>query len=282
MMFSKFKTKTMKIMSDKIYGEDYQKEKYNARHVKELADSWDDAKCDPLKVGYENGKYYVFCGQHRRAAKIMKNGGKPVELVCTVFYGTTYADRARMFAEEDDLKYNTTPRQKYNALYLAGDKEMSEICDAIEASGYSCAFSKQGGDVDCTVLARNIYRKHGAEFLSEVFVIINKSWGKQKKATTSNIVKGTAFFLERYSLPCITDSRRTVYKQETLIKGLKRVSPDIILDRAKANIDRSLRSDHLSWDYAVCLELVKAYNAVCTGRGAVNRLDFRIMLEEVS
>lgn len=280
MMFSKFKTKRMKLMSDQIYGEDYQKEKYNARHAKEIADSWDDARCDPLKVGYENGKYYVFCGQHRLQAKIMKNNGNPVEIDCIVFYGTTYADRARMFAEEDDLKYNTTPRQKYNALYLAGDKEMSEICEAIEVSGYSCAFSKQGGDVDCTVLARKIYRKHGPTFLTELFVILNDSWGKQKKATTSNIVKGVAFFLERYGLPYISEKDRTVYKHDLLIKGLKRVSPEIILDRAKATIDRSLRSDHVSWDYAVCLELVKAYNTICTGRGASNRLDSRIMLGE--
>ena len=273
MMFSKFKTKAMKLMSDQIYGEDYQKEKYNARHAKELADAWDDAKCDPIKVGYENGKYYVFCGQHRLQAKIMKNGGKPVEIACIVFYGTTYADRARMFAEEDDLKYNTTPRQKYNALYLAGDKEMSEICEAIEATGYSCAFSKQGGDVDCTVLARNIYRKHDKVFLTELFMVLNSAWGKQKKATTSNIVKGAAFFLERYG---------TGYKMDILIKGLKRVSPEIILDRAKATIDRSLRADHIGWDYAVCLEFLRAYNAVCTGRGAVNRLDSRIMLEDAS
>lgn len=273
MMFSKFKTKTMKLMSDQIYGEDYQKEKFNARHAKELADAWDDARCDPIKVGYENGKYYVFCGQHRLKAKVMRNGGKPVEIVCIVFFGTTYADRARMFAEEDDLKYNTTPRQKYNALYLAGDKEMAEICEAVEASGYTCAFSKQGGDVDCTVLARNIYRKHGKSFLTELFTVLHDSWGKQKKATTSNIVKGISFFIERYG---------GAYKYETLINGLKRVSPEIILDRAKATIDRSLRADHIGWDYAVCLELVRAYNTVCHGRAAVNRLDSRVMLEDVS
>lgn len=272
-MFSKFKTKAMKLMSDQIYGEDYQKEKYNARHAKELANVWDDARCDPIKVGYENGKYYVFCGQHRLQAKIMKNNGKPVEIECIVFYGTTYADRARMFAEEDDLKYKTTLRQKYNALYLAGDKEMSDICEAVERSGYTCAFSKQGGDVDCTVLARKIYRKHGTEFLTELFTILHDSWGKQKKATTSNVVKGVAFFLERYA---------ESYKHETIIKGLKRVSPEIVLDRAKATIDRSLRSDHITWDYAVCLELVRAYNTICTGRAAINRLDSRIMLEETA
>ena len=272
-MFNKFKTKRMKLMSDSIFGEDYQKEKYNARHAKDLADSWDDARCDPIKVGYENGKYYVFCGQHRLQAKIMRNGGKPVEIECIVFYGTTYADRARMFAEEDDLKYNTTPRQKYNALYLAGDKEMNAICEAIEASGYSCAFSKQGGDVDCTVLVRSIYFKHDGDFLTELFTILNDTWGKQKKATTSNVVKGTAFFLERYS---------DEYNKGTLVKGLKRLSPEIILDRAKATIDRSLRSDHIGWDYAVCLEFVRAYNSVCTGRGAKNRLDTREMLEEAS
>ena len=282
MMLSKFKSKKMDLMTDQIFAEDYQKEKYNARHVKELADAWDPAKCDPLKVGYENGKYYVFCGQHRRAAAIIANNGNPIKLPCIVFYGTTYADRARMFAEEDDLKYNTTPRQKYNALYLAGDEEMNGICTAIERSGYTCAFSRQGGDVDCTVLARNIYRKHGSEFLTELFTVIYDAWGKQKKATTSNIVKGMAFFLERYGRTYISESDRIVYKSDIMVKGLKRLSPEIILDRAKATIDRSLRADHIGWDYAVCLELVKAYNAVCTGRGSANRLDSRIMLNEAS
>ena len=282
MMFSKFKTKRMTLMSDQIYGEDYQKEKYNARHSEQLAKAWDDAKCDPIKVGYENGKYYVFCGQHRRAAKVMRNNGKPVEIDCIVFYGTTYADRARMFAEEDDLKYNTTPRQKYNALYLSGDKEMVEICNAIEASGYTCAFSKQSGDVDCTVLARNIYRKHGADFLTETFSILYDAFGKQKKATTSNMVKGIVFFLQRYWYPCAGGENQASYKKDLMVKGLKKLSPDIILDRAKATIDRSLRSEHISWDYAVCLELIKAYNSVCTGRGATNRLDSRILLDDAS
>ena len=282
MMLSKFKSKKMDLMTDQIFAEDYQKEKYNARHVKELADAWDPAKCDPLKVGYENGKYYVFCGQHRRAAAIIANNGNPVKLPCIVFYGTTYADRARMFAEEDDLKYNTTPRQKYNALYLAGDTEMVEICNAIEKSGYTCAFSKQGGDVDCTVLARKIYRKHGSDFLTELFTVIYDAWGKQNKATTSNMVKGMTFFLERYSARYVPDFDRTVYKQDVMTRGLKRLSPEIILDRARATIDRSLRADHVGWDYAVCLELVKAYNTVCTGREASNRLDSRIMLSEAS
>lgn len=271
MMASKFKTKAMKLMTDEIYGEDYQKEKFNRKHAEDLAAKWDDAMCDPLKVGYENGKYYVFCGQHRRAAKIIHNGGKHCEINCIVFYGTTYADRARMFAEEDDMKYNTTPRQKYNALYLAGDPEMAAICDAIEISGYKCAFSKRGGDVDCTVLARNIYRKHGGRFLTEVFTILYRAFGKDKKATTSNMVKGVTFFLERYG---------NIYDQNILTSGLKRLSPEIILDRAKATIDRSIKSDHITWDYSVCIELVRAYNAVCKGRGAKNRLDHRVMLSE--
>lgn len=281
MMASKFKTKAMKLMTDQIYGEDYQKEKFNARHAEDLAKVWDDAMCDPIKVGYENGKYYVFCGQHRRAAKIIHNGGH-CEINCIVFYGTTYADRARMFAEEDDMKYNTTPRQKYNALYLAGDKEMGDICEAIQKSGFSCAFSKQSGDVDCTVLARNIYRKHGAQFLTDLFTILFDSFGKNKKATHSNMVKGMAFFLERYGLPYVSDDERTVYRKDIFVKGLKRVSPEIILDRAKSTIDRSLRVEKVSWDYAVCLELVNVYNSVCTGRGSSNRLDSRIMLGETA
>lgn len=267
MMLSKFKSKKMDLMTDQLFAEDYQKEKYNARHVKELADAWDPAKCDPLKVGYENGKYYVFCGQHRRAAAILANGGNPVKLPCIVFYGTTYADRARMFAEEDDLKYNTTPRQKYNALYLAGDEEMIAVCEAVEESGYTCTFSKQGGDVDCTVLARSIYRKHGSEFLTEVFTIIYDAWGKSSKATNHNIVKGVVFFLERYG---------ELYKSHTLTKGLKRVSPENILDIAKNTIEQSKKIQRINWDYAVSLELVKAYNSVC--RGSSTRLDARLML----
>lgn len=281
MMASNFKTKAMKLMTDQIYGEDYQKEKFNAKHAEELAKVWDDAMCDPLKVGYENGKYYVFCGQHRRAAKIIHYGGH-CEINCIVFYGTTYADRARMFAEEDDMKYNTTPRQKYNALYLAGDKEMSDICNCIKRSGYNCAFSKQGGDVDCTVLARKIYRKHGADFLTELFTILFDAFGKNRKATTSNMVKGVAFFLEMYGINHTPADKRTVYRKDLLLKGLKGVSPEIILDRAKATIDRSLRVEKITWDYAVCLELVNTYNRVCTGRGAVNRLDSRVMFGETA
>lgn len=56
------------------------------KHVRTIAQEWDDMKCDPLKINFRaDGRLYVWDGQHRLIAlKIM--GVKVPHFVKTIFW----------------------------------------------------------------------------------------------------------------------------------------------------------------------------------------------------
>lgn len=58
-------------VEDLYIDDSYQRPVQN--HAQTIAQEWDDMKCDPLKINYrENGKLYVWDGQHRLIALFCK------------------------------------------------------------------------------------------------------------------------------------------------------------------------------------------------------------------
>ena len=66
--------------------EAYQRE-LNPARVRKIAAEVDEHIANEPKVSCRNGRYYVFDGQHTIAARVERNGGKPLMILCKVYYG---------------------------------------------------------------------------------------------------------------------------------------------------------------------------------------------------
>ena len=74
--------KEMYIRSDllEIPRNTYQR-RLNPQRTKRIANAFDERIANEPKVSLRNGRYYVFDGQHTIAARVERNGGKPLPIL---------------------------------------------------------------------------------------------------------------------------------------------------------------------------------------------------------
>ena len=101
MQFNDKKYKELRIESTQleIPRNTYQRE-LNTDRVHKIVKQFDERVANEPKVSYRDGRYYVFDGQHTIAARVERNGGKPLMILCKVYYGLTEKEEARLFAEQ--------------------------------------------------------------------------------------------------------------------------------------------------------------------------------------
>ena len=99
MQFNDKKYKELRIESTQleIPRNTYQRE-LNTDRVHKIVKQFDERVANEPKVSYRDGRYYVFDGQHTIAARVERNGGKPLMILCKVYYGLTEKEEARLFA----------------------------------------------------------------------------------------------------------------------------------------------------------------------------------------
>ena len=104
----------------------------NPERVKRISHSFDERIANEPKVSLRNGHYYVFDGQHTIAARVERNGGKPLAILCKVYLGLSESDEATLFAEQNGFSAELTAGVKLRALIYAGDPV------AAVAAGFCC------------------------------------------------------------------------------------------------------------------------------------------------
>ena len=89
-------------------------------HIENMAKNWSNEKCDPLRVSYRGGSFYIVDGQHRYYAA--QKAGVDF-LVCEIMSNTSSQAEAVIFAQQNE---NKTVLRPYN-LYRAWKHASSEI-----------------------------------------------------------------------------------------------------------------------------------------------------------
>ena len=89
------------------------------------------------KISFRNGRYYVTDGQHTIEARILRNGGKDLPILCKVYTGLTMQQEALFFAEQNGHAAPLTAGIKLRAKVVGGDAPSKAFVAATNRVGLS-------------------------------------------------------------------------------------------------------------------------------------------------
>lgn len=224
-------------------------------HVKGIVKNFDPMGIGQIHVSKRSdGTFWIFDGQHRASAYTTK-GIKEID--CIVYEGLTIDEESRGY-----IYYNTIKTQ--HALDLAkvelkiGDPSMIAIDAVVTSLGLEIDYYRTNKNDALQAIGsiKIVYKKGGSSDLKMVLKILNQALGSHKKNFQGIFLLGLHQFITEY---------RVVYDEKWLIKSIKRVGLDDLMNKA-----RSFRSAHNGdKKTAIKLALINAYNF---NRGKENKL----------
>lgn len=179
------------------------------RHVTQIAENWDDAKCNVCLVSYdvENGWFNLMDGQHRGAAARMRG----VEyLVCEIFMDMTLSKEAAMFVAQNENTKRLSTFDTYKAnQFIEGseetelsaiDKRIAAVCKKFDVK---VTKTNGAGTLKSVPVSRAIIKRDGEDGLIFVFSVIQDShWDNYKDGYGSDLMQslGKIYFLYKQDL----------------------------------------------------------------------------------
>ena len=94
------------------------------RQIKDISKDFDERVANEPKVSYRDGRYFVFDGQHTIAARVHRNGGDPLPILCKVYFGMTEKEEA-LKALRLRHRGRKAQRQLYKAHFLRASSSRS-------------------------------------------------------------------------------------------------------------------------------------------------------------
>lgn len=179
-----------------------------------------------IKVSRRDGRYYVFDGQHTRAALIQKNGGNHRNVMCKVYEGLTQLDEMELFIAQNGASSPVSTADKFRARYNFGDEEITDMVRCCELAGVTCDFGKvrAHNKVVCYSTLNKYYKMLDRNLFIDMLAIIRSTWGGDKDSFSGEIVSGVGEFLHVYG---------DKIDRKRLVKKLSEVSPLIIVREGK-------------------------------------------------
>ena len=89
------------------------------------------------KISFRNGRYYVTDGRHTIEARILRNGGKDLPILCKVYTGLTMQQEALFFAEQNGHAAPLTAGIRLRAKVVGGDAPSKAFVAATNRVGLS-------------------------------------------------------------------------------------------------------------------------------------------------
>lgn len=84
-----------------IYPREIYQRGVQRKRVELIAADFNEYVANEPKISFRNGKYYVVDGQHTIEARILRNGGRALPILCKVYTGMTMQQEALLFAEQN-------------------------------------------------------------------------------------------------------------------------------------------------------------------------------------
>lgn len=243
---------TENLVSNSKYQRDIDRKK-----VEFIVSNFNPHKIGVIKVSYRDGKYHVYDGQHRLfAIKAINKGGNCI-VPCEVHYNLTYADEARLFAQQYDGATKVDIVYQTRALFEAGDETIVKIKELLESVGLELSFSKSKQDRKIIAISklRKIYNDLNKEEFSKLFTLIKGAWKGTSTSLDTEILGGMWLFYKTY---------KNEISEKIFIKNLSKVEPILIkrIGRADFSAKGDLKFAKVIWD---------KYNT----NQAKNRLDYK-------
>lgn len=149
-------------------------------HVKDISENWDEFKAGVLCVNYRNGRFYIWDGQNRFTAALMRGGID--RLHCMIQVGWTQKQEALAFAKQNERKKRLSAADVIRAEIVGGDPIAIKVKHVCDKYGVICA-PRNGyhpGSLCAADRAKRIVATYGDGMLSDIFEIIgNLRWNAE-------------------------------------------------------------------------------------------------------
>jgi len=158
-------------------------------------------------------------GQHTIEARILRNGGKDLPILCKVYTGLTMQQEALFFAEQNGHAAPLTAGIKLRAKVVGEDALSMAFLAATNRVGLDFNYdSLQLSDyrISCVGTALKLYNQMGEKIYCEALRLIVDAWEGKPDSFRAAVLKGVMYFVEVY---------HGEFNEERLIRALRSVHP---------------------------------------------------------
>ena len=189
------------------------------KRVELIAKDFNEYTANEPKVSFRNGRYYVMDGQHTIEARILRNGGKDLPILCKVYTGLTMQQEALFFAEQNGHAAPLTAGIKLRAKVVGEDAPSVAFLAATNRVGLDFNYdSLQLSDyrISCVGTALKLYNQMGEKIYCEALRLIVAAWEGKPDSFRASVLRGMMHFVELY---------HGEFSEERLIRALRSVHP---------------------------------------------------------
>ena len=115
------------------------------RQIKDISKDFDERVANEPKVSYRDGRYFVFDGQHTIAARVHRNGGNPLPILCKVYFGMTEKEEALLFAKQTGYSTDIGAGARIRAKAFGDDPIARQFIEVTEEAGALLDLSQKRG-----------------------------------------------------------------------------------------------------------------------------------------
>ena len=202
-----------------IYPRELYQRGIQRKRVELIARDFNEYTANEPKVSFRNGRYYVTDGQHTIEARILRNGGKDLPILCKVYTGLTMQQEALFFAEQNGHAAPLTAGIKLRAKVVGEDALSMAFLAATNRVGLDFNYdSLQLSDyrISCVGTALKLYNQMGEKIYCEALRLIVDAWEGKPDSFRAAVLKGVMYFVEVY---------HGEFNEERLIRALRSVHP---------------------------------------------------------
>lgn len=202
-----------------IYPRELYQRGVQRKRVEMIAADFNEYVANEPKVSFRNGRYYVTDGQHTIEARILRNGGKDLPILCKIYTGLTMQQEALFFAEQNGHAAPLTAGIKLRAKVVGEDAPSVAFLAATNRVGLDFNYdSLQLSDyrISCVGTALKLYNQMGEKIYCEALRLIVAAWEGKPDSFRASVLRGMMHFVELY---------HGEFSEERLIRALRSVHP---------------------------------------------------------
>ena len=202
-----------------IYPRELYQRGIQRKRVELIARDFNEYTANEPKVSFRNGRYYVTDGQHTIEARILRNGGKDLPILCKVYTGLTMQQEALFFAEQNGHAAPLTAGIKLRAKVVGEDALSMAFLAATNRVGLSLNYdSQQLTDyrIGCVGTSFRLYKQMGEPLYCETMRLIVAAWEGKPDSFRASVLKGMMHFVELY---------HGEFSEERLLRALRNIHP---------------------------------------------------------
>ena len=184
-----------------IYPRELYQRGIQRKRVELIARDFNEYTANEPKISFRNGRYYVTDGQHTIEARILRNGGKDLPILCKVYTGLTMQQEALFFAEQNGHAAPLTAGIKLRAKVVGEDALSMAFLAATNRVGLDFNYdSLQLSDyrISCVGTALKLYNEMGEKIYCESLRIIVAAWDGKPDSFRASVLRGMMHFVELY------------------------------------------------------------------------------------